>query len=391
VAQDLVQGLGLNWNEASGGDQRQAVSALLLTKILDQYPAIRNFRDLYDRYLELRDGREVAGRSTRFDRSLFARVPVLEAKLRVLASVDALNPCSKTPAPAVDRAITLTTLADRPAVIWLDLPTDLHRELAWMVAGLAMVLMGKSPTAASAEPNANLKRYAFVDNIAEVVIPAFDSLLRHASHLGIGLILANNAMSDLIEAPHHLLSSLEARVGTRRFFGASDRHQRAFLKDLSGHTVDTRRSWHEGNAGASVTDAETILPRMDLNDLIRISDNPSLSILHMRRGAGYAQFEGFPSVIYAPLSAPKQLHVQRARRPWPAPSPDYPGAYVPDRPTEVSSSASAASPTPTSPQPDSESQAAMRSLIDRQKKARRNEPGAQGRTGKAGRDPRQQD
>jgi hypothetical protein len=69
---------------------------------------------------------------------------------------------------------------------------------------------------------------------------------------------------------------------------------------------------------------ETITPRLRVNDVLLASDHPQQSIVHIRRGKGYAQFGGMPFVMTSAYHITADEHERRKRAPWP----DRPGETI---------------------------------------------------------------
>lgn len=102
-----------------------------------------------------------------------------------------------------------------------------------------------------------------------------------------------------------------------------------------GETVDLSRqsgSDHRwGDQGESFSRSqgrhETVGPRLTRNILIKMTDDPSLSVAHVTRGLGYAQFGGFPFLLESTYHISEDQYLSREKLPWPK-SRDHPGTIV---------------------------------------------------------------
>ena len=75
-----------------------------------------------------------------------------------------------------------------------------------------------------------------------------------------------------------------------------------------------------------------ILPRLSANDISLASDHPKRSIVRLSRGAGYAQWGGFPVIVESDYHISESEFDRRKAMPWPE---DLPGLFMPDiRPTQ---------------------------------------------------------
>jgi hypothetical protein len=62
---------------------------------------------------------------------------------------------------------------------------------------------------------------------------------------------------------------------------------------------------------------ETTTPRLRPNDIILASDHPGRNIFCLRRGAGYAQFGGFPFIMDSVYTVTPAEFEARKTTPWP--------------------------------------------------------------------------
>jgi hypothetical protein len=271
-----------------------------------------------------------------------------------------------------DHAIDLREMREKPQIVWFDLPATLQRDTARLIGNLVLAISRVDALLRQSRGGHSLQQYVFVDEFAILAGPTIETMIQQARSMKLALVLANQSMSDLKQAAYDLIPCLEENVRFRRFFTATDRIQRDALMDASGDTIDYVFGWRSDDRGSSESITETLRHRIDRNDVIRVSDDPFLSIASLPRGAGYAQMGGFPFILRGQYHIPAELFADRDKRPWPEPSPEYPGAYLPDqRTTSTGATLVPRSSRQIESEPsDSETQAVMRRLIEQQQSKR---------------------
>ena len=113
-----------------------------------------------------------------------------------------------------------------------------------------------------------------------------------------GLGLANH---DLHSLGPEMAASLETSTRVAQWFGCSNVPDIQRLMMLSGEMLEkefTYRKIGELYALDGITERERRVPRLGVNEISRMNDNTRnpLSVIHVRRGGGYARFGGLPIV-----------------------------------------------------------------------------------------------
>ena len=67
----------------------------------------------------------------------------------------------------------------------------------------------------------------------------------------------------------------------------------------------------------SQTISESLKDRLFPSDILNATDHPRRCILHVKRGSGYSQWGGLPTVVdcFHPIS--REMYVERSNAPWP--------------------------------------------------------------------------
>jgi hypothetical protein len=288
----------------------------------------------------------------------------------MLAAVPFLNPSKNCGRNMLQHTVSLREMRDKPRILWWDLPAGLQSEAGRLIANLALFVMRADTILREAQGGHALQQYLFIDEFAVLAGPAFETIVQQARSMKIALVLANQSLWDLHKAQYDLIPTLEECTRCRRFFSAIGRRQRDDLMEASGDTIDYLLSSTEGDNGLRRSEMETVCFRIPRNDIIRISDDAFLSIVLLPRGDGYARFAGFPFVVFGQHHIPSKLFRERDSRPWPQPSDEYPGAFIPSQFAPQFAFAEDASSKAEAMIRDEETQAAMRRLIAQQQAKR---------------------
>jgi hypothetical protein len=123
--------------------------------------------------------------------------------------------------------------------------------------------------------------------------------------MGVGLILANQTNADLWSADSNLKDTVQANTRFKQFFSISNPKEREELSKSSGET----RYWDRG-----------VGPRMMLNDLIELSDEPQSSVVLISRGQGLTQYGGLAFPVRSLYHITEDEYQRRNRAPWPGPT-----------------------------------------------------------------------
>ena len=274
--------------------------------------------------------------------------------IRRFADCVPLNATSKTAsAEAIDHAIDLAEPFEQPQVLYFHLPSALGTTTSSEIARMVLYML---LTSAKAQGPDRKQVYVVIDEFQRITAKNVEFVLQTARSMNIGLILANQALMDLRTPDVNLIPTVSANTRLKRVFAASDRSGQQDLVESSGETIIYSRSWSDyigsgfGVANvASVSNMETVSPRLRPNDILLASDHPFQSIVHIRRGDGYAQFGGLPFVMTSSYHISEKEYAARKLAKWP----ERPGETIPSasQPADMPSKPEHVSTPPIGPDP----------------------------------------
>ncbi|MAT13673.1 MAG: hypothetical protein CMJ46_00160 [Planctomyces sp.] len=161
---------------------------------------------------------------------------------------------------------------------------------------------------------------------------SLEYLLQLSRSLGIGVILSNQSMEDLNLPGSRLVSSIESNCRYRQWFGVTSVEDRKRIKELAGETIElfkteTDAIASDGKSTWGNAFSETVVPRINGNEISRTSARQNTSLVHLTMDAGYAQFGGLPFTLYHDFHISFEEYLRRQNMPWPS---DEPGMFVVD-------------------------------------------------------------
>ena len=240
--------------------------------------------------------------------------------IETLSRIPALNITNSAPehaefSGAAENAIDMANVIREPQVVYFYLKAGIETGIVQDIGRLALFSL---LTAAVQKPHAQLgnhQTYVFVDEFQQIVANNLEIILRQARSHGLAAILANQTISDLTTGRDvDLRPTVQANTRLKQYFASSDPNQRDMLVEASGETVYYMADSLEytDNLKAYIREA-----RYPPNEIIRMTDDPSLSILHISRGEGYAQFGGFPVMMSGSYHITEEEYGRREKLPWP--------------------------------------------------------------------------
>lgn len=312
----LCGAMGLIYGADYGEGYYTSANAMACYETLRCYPNIRTFRELADRC------RYVLTHPSKFDLlpNTAKNADHLYSELRRLADYEQLQVANdgRYPAAALENSIDLFDLFQRPQMLYLHLSTSLGLGSAPALARLFTYLL---LTAASVTER-RCRVYLVVDEFQRMVADNLEYIMQMARSMDVGLVLANQSMADLRTRRSDMISIMETNCRFRQWFDVPAEEDRLRLASVSGETIErlANNSINHGTRDTthSVGSAEVILPRLNINEILQIGDDPNLSIVRVARGAGYAQFGGFPTVVRSGFHIAKEEYERRKAMPWPA-------------------------------------------------------------------------
>lgn len=311
----LSAAMGLQYGTEYGRGYFSDANAELLYHALDEMPDLSSFADL----------REVLKHKSTIpmDPDLRRAASHLGAVVSRLAACEPLNasPGSGHPASALDNRIEFADLFHTPQVLYFYLPSSIGSSTA---ADIARVALYSLLSAAKTVGPGRRQVYLFIDEFQRIIAGNLEIVLQTARSMNIGVILANQTLSDLKVAGTDLIPTVRANTRFKQVFAASDLHEQQAIIASSGETLVFNRSWTDYigpglGAGRVLSATETITPRLRPNDVLLASDHPLQSIVYVTRGKGYAQYGGLPFIMTSAYHTTYKEYDDRRKAPWPEP------------------------------------------------------------------------
>ncbi len=314
-AEILMDALSLQHGEGYGRSFYSKTNRRLLSRALEAFgDRVQSFADL-DRVFQPKN-RDLSGRKfkispteARDGSELFATIESL-AKLPQLNVTPAAVNDRKVPASAVESQIDIADVFSQPTVLYFYLPAALEAGAVREIGKLALFgLLSASTVNESSDRKPN-QVYLFIDEFQQIVAENLEIVLRQARSKNIAAILANQTVSDLKTSSVDLVPTVRANTRLKQFFASTDPVQQDDIVRSSGKTF---RDY------ASLFDKDSA--RITQNEVMRITDDPALSIVHLSRGGGFAQFGGFPFVVRTSFHISGDEYKRRESMAWPESEP----------------------------------------------------------------------
>ena len=322
----LCGALGLVYGTDYGQGYFSSANAAVLYTTLRHFPDIGSFAELAERLTYVMQHPKSHGLD---DVSSQAGNHVWMTAER-LASFKPLNvtPHATPNADVHRQAIDPASLFARQEICYFHLSSTLGPGSSPEIARLAMFMLLTSATL--------MKRprpvYLLIDEFQRVAAHNVDAILQIARSMNVGVILANQSMTDLKRS--HLDSVLESNCRYRQWYAVSCPEEQQRLSKASGETVDvmysttTTRGTELLQPKTTISESlhQFVAPRLTLNDVKLASDDPGKSIVLVNRGSGYSQFGAMPVVVESEFHISESEFLKRKHSDWPA---GESGTFVP--------------------------------------------------------------
>ena len=314
----LSTALGLQYGTDYGRKFFSDANFKMLQNALIAKPSTKSFQEL-NNALEDDRGRYV-------DRETRMAAANLRTSVSRLASIPQINlRADKAPSPS--SMIDLADLFERPQSVFFSLPAATGSVVN---AELARLVLFNIINAAQFAKKPRTQVFIVIDEFQRVVSGNIEVLLQMARSHDVGLILANQSLSDLKKNDADILATVMSNTRIRQIFGLLDPKEIASVMEISGNRLIWTRALDFANGllsflGAftfprSYSTQETVVPRLTSNDLIEASNHPFRSVFHMSRGKGLAQFGGYPFILESVFHIDETEFKRRMALPWPEPT-----------------------------------------------------------------------
>jgi hypothetical protein len=334
----LCGALGLIYGSDYGEGYYSSANAETCYETLRCFPQVRTFRELAERC------RHVLTNAGKFELlpNTARNADHFYSQLKRLADFEQLQTRDdgRFPKEAVENGIDLTDLFRRPQMVYLHLSTSLGAGSAPAIARLFTYLL----LTAATRTERQCKVYLVIDEFQRMVADNLEYVLQLARSMGVGVVLANQSMADLRSRRTDMISIIEANCRFRQWFDVPSDEDRKRLMAVVGETVETltTNAVSSNSNGMSYmrAEAQTIQPRININEILTFGDDPNLSLVRLARGSGYAQYGGFPVIVRSGFHIDQEEYERRKSISWPELAP---GMFVP---RDLDSSMSPPSPPP---------------------------------------------
>ncbi len=311
VCETMLEALNLNHGEGYGRSYFSRVARRWLASMLRQNPSISTFEELYGASEEADNFRDEKERADAFE-----LISVIES----LASFEQLNLTpdrSQHAAEAAQNAIRMPDVIAKKEVVYFWLPAAVESASVREIAKLALYSLLRSAYLHNRDKVEKDQSFLVIDEFQRIASSNFKIILEQARSMGIEAILANQTISDLVTPEADLRPTVQTNTRFKQCFSATDLLQQDDIMKASGEASYWLTSVSQNQSGSSTSQQETILPRMLRNDVIRISDDPLCSVVHVSRGSGYTQFGGWSIPVTSGFTMTIDVYKARGGTPWP--------------------------------------------------------------------------
>jgi len=340
----LCGATGLNYGTDYGAGYFSSANGAILYHTLKTCPETASFGELADAI-----GTVITTAKKRDLNPEIRKAGVhVQEVMKRLAACEPLNVTSSSGhgSEVVDQAIDLTQVFQEPQLLYFHLSATLSPSGAPEIARLVNYML----LAAATQTERKHPVFLVIDEFQRMVASNLEFMLQLARSMGVGVILANQSMADLNKGTTNLIPAIEANCRLRQWFAVSSSDDQKRLIESSGLAIDYERSRSvttnaNGEQSVSHSMTEKVVSRLTENDVLLTSDHPFHSILRISRGAGYAQYGGFPVKIESEYHISQDEYNRRRKLPWP----QLPGSFLPGSVSESSRpGAASAQSNPTS-------------------------------------------
>lgn len=311
----MLDSLSLSHGEGYGRSYYTRRNRAMLFEALEDDSKPRSFEDLYEVLKRmLKSG---GTDDLRFDVfELLATVQSLE-NYKALATDDSELPEAST--------IHFPTALENRQVIYFWLPAATESVSVREIGKLALYSLLSAAIDRQRDGGEEREVILMIDEFQRIAAENFRIILEQARSFGICAVLANQSISDLVSNDTDLRPAIRTNTRVKLYFSVSDPIEMEDLSTVSGEELVVSKTYGYGYVPpdaiswglTSISESETIKPRLLKSDIIRSSDHPLEYILHVSQGSGYTQFGGIPIPVQTRWPIAYADFSERTRAPWP--------------------------------------------------------------------------
>jgi hypothetical protein len=326
----IAEPLGLFYGVLYGKGHFSAKNSATIRECLTANPGIKSFHSLYSAMMtQAADCRSYIGSQHRND-----YIQVAETILS-LAGCNVLNVTDDTPhsQESLENQIDLAAAFQSPAIYYFHLTSVTSPFVAQVVGRLVVKYL---LIAAKAAPRRNNVQVV-IDEFQRIISDNLDIVFQQARGLDIGMVIANQSLGDLQDVGQVLLSAIEGNCAIRQWLSVTTKNDIEHLEKLFGTRKELRETKTFASKGNSISYVMRDEPRITVNDLHQISNDPFLSVTQIRgeRG-GFANYRGVPFVVRNSFHINEEDYGKRLELQWPSELPGMTSvAELPIPPTPI--------------------------------------------------------
>ncbi len=233
-----------------------------------------------------------------------------------LACYESLNATPETAAndAALENRLELVKYFQQPQVGYFRLPSTTSSIGAPSIARLILYFL----IVAGRMTARKTKVHVIIDEFQRVGSESLEQILQLARSHDIGLVLANQSLSDLQVSSPKVYQAVFGNCAVRQWFSVNSEKDIDILGKLMGTREEIQETLTVGTERSSRSYRTEHVPRARVTDLHTISENPFLSVLQVGgSGRGYARYNGIPFVCYNDYHISAAEFERRRKMPWP--------------------------------------------------------------------------
>lgn len=252
---------------------------------------------------------------------------------RRMASVQALNVVGNP------HGIDLCSVFETPQVLYFSLPSAVSHDVAGAI--FRLVLFGLFD--AAGHVSRQVPVVLFADEFQRGISQGLETVLQQARSCGIGLVLANQTIHDLVTKEKDFRPTMKACCRLHWQYGEASPDMQLELSETGGtypdieETETIERTMVTGKNSKyrwtkSWTHRIVDRQRLPINEIKRVTGHPRLSFFTSSADWGLFQYGHFPQVVESDYHITREEYERRKAMPWPS---AVPGCIVTEMPDLV--------------------------------------------------------
>ena len=318
LAEYVMKLFGHDHGPGYGRDWFRDIEADVVKKFFETF-RVRSFAEMSEKWNE--DGvhraigvsRREFSENARHARVLIDRLARLGPRFNATAR-------SGLPPQVLEAAIDMTDFFRRPRVLYVEVAAQ-RAQLTVSPVGRSFIHAAVDAAREFHGPKTHLDIY--IDEFSNFLSHDLDSVFRTARDSDVSLAAASQALSDFRKPDFDYVPVILENVRMINIFRALDREGHDFIVRNSGQRIRNLITQEEAvpivGSSRAPQYRETIVPRIDAEQIEQVNQDSDLSVIAVTPGAGFAQFR--PLVMRSYYHIGRREFLRRSRLPWPRPNP----------------------------------------------------------------------